>query len=142
MMVCPYARMLFVRRSPSHSFTAGNWGAGLERVFDCVLSNPPYIPSADIAGLPPEVRCDPRAALDGGRDGLDGIRGAAGSAAQMLVPGGLALFEIGAGQAREATEIVRQAGLAFLTIDEDLAGHPRVIVAHAGERCNSAFTIR
>ncbi len=124
------------------SFMAGDWGAGLIREFDCVLSNPPYIPSADIAGLPPEVRCDPRAALDGGRDGLDGIRGAAAAAAHLLKPGGLALIEIGAGQARAAAGIAGRAGLRLLAMDKDLAGHPRVMVALAGDRRQSAFTFR
>lgn len=124
------------------SFIAGDWGAGLAREFDCVLSNPPYIPSGDIAGLPPEVRCDPRISLDGGSDGLDGIRGAAGAVARLLKPGGLALIEIGAGQARAAADIASRAGLGFLAIDNDLAGHPRVLVALAGNRGQSAFTIR
>lgn len=123
-------------------FMAGDWGAGLVRKFDCVLSNPPYIPSADIADLPPEVRCDPWAALDGGGDGLDGIRGAAGASARLLKPGGLALIEIGAGQARAAAGIASRAGLRFLGMDKDLAGHPRVMVALAGDRRQSAFTFR
>lgn len=124
------------------AFIAGDWGAGLARGFDCVLSNPPYIPSADLAGLAPEVRCDPAASLDGGRDGLDGIRGAARGAVRLLKPGGLALIEIGAGQARAGADIVGRAGLEFLETKEDLAGHPRVVVALAGDRCHSAFTIR
>lgn len=124
------------------AFIAGDWGAGLVREFDCVLSNPPYIPSADIADLPPEVRCDPRVSLDGGRDGLDGIRGAAGASARLLKPGGLALIEIGAGQARAAACIASRAGLEFLEMDTDLAGHPRVMVALAGDRRQSAFMIR
>ncbi|MHA1536210.1 MAG: peptide chain release factor N(5)-glutamine methyltransferase [Alphaproteobacteria bacterium] len=124
------------------SFVVGDWGAGLAPEFDCVLSNPPYIPSADIAGLAPEVRCDPPAALDGGRDGLDGIRGAARGAARLLKSGGLALIEIGAGQEQPAAEIVGRAGLRFVTMDKDLAGHPRVVVALAGEKGQSAFTIR
>ena len=124
------------------SFIVGDWGAGLVREFDCVLSNPPYIPSAEIADLPPEVRCDPRVALDGGRDGLDGIRAAARWAAQLLKPGGLTFIEVGTGQAQAAADIVNSAGLQFLAMDEDLAGHPRVVVALAGDRCESAFTFR
>src|SRR5581483_6657730 len=60
--------------------------------FDLILSNPPYIPSDDIAGLDPEVRLyEPRAALDGGTDGLDAYRALAGLLPRLLRPGGLVL---------------------------------------------------
>jgi len=124
------------------AFHVGDWDTGLAPGFDCVLSNPPYIPSADIASLAAEVRCDPLVALDGGPDGLDAVRKVSLAVARLLKPGGLALIEIGAGQAPEAADIVGRAGLEFLGIDEDLAGHPRVVVAIAGDRGKSAFTIR
>ena len=67
--------------------------------FDIVISNPPYIRAATIAGLQPEVaRFEPRLALDGGADGLDAYRSLAPAAARLLAPGGLAAFEIGLGQ--------------------------------------------
>ncbi|WP_337475707.1 peptide chain release factor N(5)-glutamine methyltransferase, partial [Mitsuokella jalaludinii] len=68
--------------------------------FAAILSNPPYIPEADIAGLAPEVRLkEPHTALSGGRDGLDFYRRLAKEAPAMLVPGGFMAFEVGIHQA-------------------------------------------
>ena len=72
----------------------------LPRQFDLIISNPPYIPSAEIATLQPEVRdFDPRGALDGGADGLDFYRRLAAEAAAFLKPGGRVMLEFGDGQA-------------------------------------------
>lgn len=76
-----------------------------EEEFDVILSNPPYIPSADIAGLAPEVRHEPRMALDGGADGLDFYRLLAKDAAAHLKDGGLLAVEVGAGQARDVAAL-------------------------------------
>lgn len=67
--------------------------------FDLIVSNPPYIPTADLAALSPEVQREPRLALDGGADGLDIIRRIAQVAADYLNPRGTLAMEIGAGQA-------------------------------------------
>lgn len=81
------------------------------RSFDLIASNPPYIPSGDIAGLEPEVRDhDPRAALDGGPDGLDFYRAIIPGALCHLTPGGWLLLEVGAGQAGDVTGIIRATG--------------------------------
>ncbi len=76
-----------------------SWADGIAGPFDLVVSNPPYIPTAEIAGLDPEVRShDPRLALDGGLDGLDAYRAIVPRAARLLADGGWLLLEIGAGQ--------------------------------------------
>jgi len=107
---------------------AGDWMAGLEgERWDVIVSNPPYIPSGDIAALAPEVRdYEPHAALDGGPDGLDSIRALATGLARL--PNFLAFVEIGAGQAGQVRELMAAAGLAVLHIAPDLAGIPRIVV--------------
>ena len=99
--------------------------------FDAVVSNPPYVPAGDIAGLQPEVRDhEPRAALAGGEDGLDLIRRLVPAAAAALRPGGWLLFEFGFGQERGVREIIAaEPRLELAEIRPDLAGIPRVLVA-------------
>ena len=95
--------------------------------FDLVFSNPPYIPAAEIQTLAPEVRDhEPRAALDGGPDGLDAYRALAGLLPKILKPGGHALLEIGLGQANAMGTLF--AGLKLLRIVPDLAGIPRCVL--------------
>lgn len=96
------------------------------RPIDWVLSNPPYIPSADIAGLAPEVsRHEPRLALDGGPDGLDVVRRLVLQAAARARKG--ILLEIGAGQAQETARILAAAGFVDVTVRADLGGVDRVV---------------
>jgi release factor glutamine methyltransferase len=97
--------------------------------FDLVLSNPPYVPSAMLASLAPELRHEPRLALDGGPDGLALIGRLAREAPARLAPGGHLAFEFGEGQASAASDLVRAAGACHLEIHKDLAGRPRVLVA-------------
>ena len=95
--------------------------------FDLVFSNPPYIPSADIESLDPDVaRFEPRDALDGGADGLDAYRALAGLLPGILRPGGHALLEIGLGQANAMGTLFD--GLQLVRIVPDLAGIPRCVV--------------
>jgi len=112
------------------SFIAGDWGAALAGGFDVVVANPPYIASAELAQLPPEVRDhDPHRALDGGADGLAAYRAIAGELARLLMPGGLFAAEIGIGQDEAVVRIIAAGGLAVEPAVADLAGIPRVIVA-------------
>jgi release factor glutamine methyltransferase len=75
------------------------WGQSLETAFDLILANPPYIATADLASLEPEVAVhEPRLALDGGADGLDAYRALTPDLLQLLAPDGVALIEIGRGQ--------------------------------------------
>ena len=111
-------------------FAQGDDFAGFGGPFDRIVCNPPYIPTADIAGLEPEVRDhDPRAALDGGPDGLDAFRRLAPAIAARLAPEGKAAVEFGQGQAAAVREIFSAAGLDCLETVPDLGGRPRVLVA-------------
>jgi release factor glutamine methyltransferase len=106
-----------------------NWGDNIVGPCDVILANPPYIRSADLSGLEPEVsRFEPVAALDGGVDGLDAYRSLAPDVARTLRPGGLALVEIGQDQADDVGALMISAGLALRHIALDLAGIPRVLV--------------
>lgn len=85
------ARLGFGHRA---EFVVGNWAEGVAGIFDLVISNPPYIPSAEIEQLAPDVRDhDPRRALEGGLDGLDCYRIILEALPQLLAPGGIAVLE-------------------------------------------------
>jgi release factor glutamine methyltransferase len=110
-------------------FARGRWGAGLTHPADVILANPPYIPSADLAGLAPEVgRHDPALALDGGPDGLRAYREMASDLRNLLKPTGFAVCEIGAGQGSEVARIMSCAGLELVAKQCDLAGIDRCLV--------------
>lgn len=113
-------------------FAVADWLAGVEGRFDLIVSNPPYIPAAEIAGLAREVAAyDPRAALDGGADGLDACRRIADGAGLALAPGGLLVVEIGVTQAEPVAALFRAAGLKVEAdnVRLDLAGRPRCVLA-------------
>ena len=91
----------------------GDWAAAVAGTFDLVLSNPPYIVRGDLAGLMPEVaRFEPVGALDGGVDGLAAYRELLAVLPRVLAPEGLAVFEVGAGQAADVGQLARKAGFA------------------------------
>jgi len=105
---------------------AADWNAA-PGGFDLILSNPPYIPTAEIDTLEPEVRLyEPRAALDGGPDGLAAYRTLAGVLPRLLRPGGLALLELGRGQVGAVESLFQ--GLTTHPVVPDLAGIPRGLV--------------
>jgi release factor glutamine methyltransferase len=111
-------------------FVACNMAAALRGPFDAIVSNPPYIPSADIAMLAPDVRdFDPHLALDGGADGLDFYRAIAAAAPTLLAPGGVLVVELGIGQAEPVAHLFAAAGLAPSPPHPDLNGTPRALVA-------------
>lgn len=115
------------------AFLAGDWAASLSARFDLVLSNPPYIESAAIAGLMPEVaRHEPRSALDGGADGLAAYRHLAAILPGLLAPGGAAVLELGAGQRDAVEALARGAGLVPSACRTDLGGVERALVLRAG----------
>lgn len=113
------------------AFVLCDFGAALVGQCDLVVSNPPYIPTGDIATLAPEVRhYDPRPALDGGCDGLLAYRAIAADAARLLARGGWLAVEIGVGQADAVAALFRRHGLAVPGEPHfDLAGRPRVVLA-------------
>ncbi len=111
-------------------FRTGDWAAGVDERFDVVLSNPPYIPSADIATLETAVReHDPHLALDGGADGLDAYRRIAAALPGLLAPEGFAVLEHGHDQREAVAAILGDAGLAVVESRSDLAGLPRALLA-------------
>jgi release factor glutamine methyltransferase len=124
------ATRLGLRRA---SFVACNVAAALRGPFDLIISNPPYIASGDIFGLAPEVRdFDPRAALDGGPDGLTFYRTIAAAAPALLAPDGMLIVEIGVGQADAVAALFAAAGLAPTQPRADLSGVPRALCAAKG----------
>jgi release factor glutamine methyltransferase len=112
------------------SFVACDYGAAIDGPVDVLISNPPYIPSQSIAALEAEVRAfDPRPALDGGPDGLDGYRALGADAGRLLAPEGILVVELGCGQAAAVISILAAGGLVSSTPQYDLLGIPRALVA-------------
>jgi release factor glutamine methyltransferase len=111
------------------SFVQANWFEGIDGTFDLIVSNPPYIPLADIAGLARDVRdFDPARALDGGPDGLEAYRRLASGARGHLAAKGHIVLEIGAGQENAVNELFTGQGFARKSRHFDLAGHVRCLV--------------
>lgn len=115
-------------------FVCADWLDGVAGTFDLVVANPPYVPSAAIDGLPPEVALyEPRAALDGGPDGLDAFRSILKGAHRVLRPGGWLVFEVGEGQVDALAELMIMQGLRpdadGWQCREDLAGIVRCVAA-------------
>ncbi|HKF71966.1 MAG TPA: peptide chain release factor N(5)-glutamine methyltransferase [Stellaceae bacterium] len=111
------------------SFVCGNWGDGVSGQWDIILANPPYIAADEVDRLAPEVaQFEPRQALDGGADGLGAYRALAPAILRLLAPAGVALIEVGSGQAHKATGIMAAVGLALRAIRHDLSGVDRCLV--------------
>ena len=116
-------------------FHCGDGFAALPRglPFDLIVSNPPYIPSADIEALAPEVRDhDPRLALDGGADGLDFYRRLAAEAANHLRPAGRIMLESGDGQAEQIRQLFVQHKWVVESVEADYTGQPRILTLRSG----------
>lgn len=113
------------------AFVACRYAAALAGPFELIVSNPPYIRAADIAGLSREVRdYDPHLALDGGIDGFDAYRALIPEAAQRLAPGGALIVEAGEGQADGIATLMAAAALVPQKPPKaDLAGIPRAVAA-------------
>jgi release factor glutamine methyltransferase len=110
----------------------GDWTRNLVGAFDLIVSNPPYVRSADIAGLSREVRdFDPRLALDGGPDGLEAYRAIVPASASLLAEGGWLMVEVGAGQAADVLAIAARAGFAQRAVHRDIADVERVMAAQS-----------
>jgi release factor glutamine methyltransferase len=111
-------------------FVCGDWAASLDGGrFDLILVNPPYIPSGDIAGLMPEVAThEPRTALDGGADGLEAYRSVIADLPRLLAPGGVAVLELGQGQAEAVATIAADCGFVSAATRRDLGGIERAMV--------------
>jgi len=102
--------------------------SGRRARFDLITANPPYIPDAEIAELPVDVRgFEPRLALAGGEDGLSLVRRIVAEAPGHLAPGGVLALEVMAGQAPSVREIFAQRGFVDVLVKKDLGGHERVV---------------
>ena len=112
------------------SFVQCNYASALSGPFDLIVSNPPYIRSADIAALDHDVRdYDPRLALDGGADGLDAYRAITPQAAALLAPNGVLIFEVGHDQSEQVSHLMHLAGLTLsLPPKADLGGIHRAVM--------------
>ena len=111
------------------AFVACDYGAAMSGGFDLIVSNPPYIRAAEVAGLAAEVRDhDPRQALDGGVDGFDAYRALIPQAAGRLAPHGALVVEAGLGQCGGIQGLMAAEGLALKRpAKADLAGIPRAV---------------
>ena len=122
--------------APRAAFVACDYAAALSGPLNLIVSNPPYIRSAEIAGLANEVRAhDPPGALDGGADGLDAYRALIPQAAHLLAPGGTLIVEAGLGQSGHIQGLMTAAGLTFESPPKaDLAGIPRAVAGRNAPR--------
>jgi release factor glutamine methyltransferase len=118
------------------AFVRCDYAAALAGPLDLIVANPPYIATADIAGLERDVRThDPHRALDGGPDGLDAYRILVPQAARLLAPGGALVVEVGRGQSAAVGAIMDAAGLALPSPPRaDLGGVPRAVVGRKPRR--------
>lgn len=122
--VAPRARLA------ADDWREAGWAERLEGPFDLLVSNPPYIETATVESLMPEVaRHEPRLALDGGTDGLAAYRVIAASAPRLVVRGGWAVVEGGEGQAADIAALFAAAGFAAQAARKDLGGVDRVVPA-------------
>jgi len=112
------------------AFLVCDMASALAGPFDLIVSNPPYVATADIDQLPPEVRLfDPQDALDGGSDGLQYYRPLAATATRLLAENGIMVVELGRDQAEPVAAIFATASLASGGLHPDLSGVPRALVA-------------
>jgi release factor glutamine methyltransferase len=110
------------------SFQEANWCEGVSGSYDLIVSNPPYIPSAEIEGLARDVRdWEPHHALSAGPSGLEVYRKIARNLQNILAREGRALIEIGPDQGATASAFFSNAGLANITLHQDMDGRDRVV---------------
>ena len=116
----------------------------LDKKFDIIVSNPPYIPAADIATLAQDVQQEPRGALDGGEDGLDFYRQITAKAQEHLVEDGLLAFEIGYDQGEAVAALCRQAGFTTTIVLKDYADLDRMVLGakEGGKYANLLLEIK
>lgn len=109
------------------------------RAYDLIVTNPPYIPTTELAELMPEVRDhDPHLALDGGPDGLAPYRNLAILAQDWLHAGGWLLAEFGDGQADDLRRIFAECGWSEISVEKDLSGRDRILIVRTSRPRNPA----
>jgi len=105
---------------------------GLEaEKFDAVVSNPPYLTQKDLSELQPEVSFEPRRALDGTKDGLEFYRRITRRVKDILKPGGTLFFEVGIGQAKAVSKLMREHQFLEIEIAKDYNGIDRIVSARS-----------
>lgn len=135
--LCEAALAVAARNARAHGVAdrldlrRADWWAGVEGRFDLIVSNPPYVAEAEMAGLASEVLAEPRLALTPGGDGLGAYRAIAGGLSRHLAPGGRVLLELGAGQGAAVAGLLRGAGLDEVALSPDMDGRDRVARARA-----------
>ena len=125
------------RYSLQVSLRCGDLAEGLPPAsFDCVVSNPPYIPSAECGVLQPEVLREPSLALDGGADGMDFYRRISDECVRILRPDGILLLELGYGESDAVSSLLAAAGFTGITVRKDFSGIARMMLAVSPARRN------
>ncbi|MEM8592264.1 MAG: peptide chain release factor N(5)-glutamine methyltransferase [Pseudomonadota bacterium] len=110
-----------------------NWFEAVTGEFDLIVSNPPYIPAAEMASLAPELSYEPEIALTDGADGLSAYRAIFAGAQKHLAPGGRIVVEFGAGQGEHVQSIARAHGWVDTSFRADLDNRDRVLIAKKAE---------
>lgn len=109
-----------------------DWFEQLTGTYDVITANPPYIAHAALRDLPVEVRDhEPLVALDGGSDGLQGIRSIVSNVGEYLRPGANLLLEVGHDQGERVAYMMQEAGLVNVVVEPDLARKPRFVIGCA-----------
>jgi release factor glutamine methyltransferase len=123
------ARANAVQHAVVATFLDGDLAAPLQvhAPFDLIVANLPYVLTSDLAGLAPEVKVEPVAALDGGSDGLDLVRRLIAEAPPLLASGGALVLEVGAGQADQTVILCEAAGFVDVRVRRDLGAVDRVV---------------
>ena len=125
------------RYSLQVSLRCGDLAEGLPPAsFDCVVSNPPYIPSAECGVLQPEVLREPSLALDGGADGMDFYRRISDECVRILRPDGILLLELGYGESDAVSSLLAAAGFTGIMVRKDFSGIARMMLAVSPARRN------
>ena len=107
-------------------------GAANDKIYDLIVSNPPYIPKNEMETVSPEVHYEPETALLGGEDGMDFYRAITAEYKKALKPGGMLAFEVGAGEAAAAQKLLENAGFKEINNAKDLGGISRAVYGLKG----------
>lgn len=126
---------------PAITFIQSDLFTRIPRRFHLITANPPYVKAGELAGLPREVRGEPRLALDGGEDGLDLIRAIISGTPDHLFPGGLLLLEADPRQMPCTASLLEQQGFQDIQTYRDLSGAERVIGGRFRKKLRQAETI-
>lgn len=129
------ARENAARHGADVSFVLSDWFSAVDGIFDLIVSNPPYIAAAEMAGLSPDVRLwEPEMALTPGGDGLAPYRAIAAGALAHLTDGGRLIVEIGPTQGADVSAMFRAAGLVEISVHPDLDGRDRIVCARRAKK--------